>query len=183
MAEIPEELELLPDEPDEEIEELDPLEDDALADDFDDSLDALGDVDVVLDEDELAPPPGRSWAFDWVEQRFERPRNGRGALGTEGTETLRQWITKALHTDRGSSPVHSDGYGLEDGSELLGVPPDDPVFADLENRVRDCLTFHPLIADIENWNLEAGDPDEDIVLIDFTVILEDESELAVQEAI
>lgn len=132
-------------------------------------------VDLIV----AAEPPkpiGRSWAFDWVQRRFVKPTGALGPKPTLGRETLTQWIEKALRTARGAHPVHPVDYGFEPphggliGRQVGTVPPD------LEQRVREALTFHPAIADVTDFLFDWDDDDE-YLRVDCVIHLADESML------
>lgn len=167
-----------------EIEQLLPADDaplpepDAELDALADSLASEGvDVDDLVVGLEAPPPVGRSWAFDFAEGRFLRA--GREPLRTRGLGTIQAWIDKCLHTERGGSPVHPPEYGLEGVDRGIGSGPDDPAFADLEDRIRAALTFHPRIVGIEGFQQDF-DPDDDVLAVRFVVVLDDDDRIPVQ---
>ncbi|HMF58812.1 MAG TPA: DUF2634 domain-containing protein [Vicinamibacterales bacterium] len=133
-------------------------------DGFADALEELGTVTVTEPE---VPPLGRSWSFDWGTERFRR--GGRGPLEIRGVLTLVQWIDKCLRTQRNSSPIAPDGYGLDDPDRELSLPVSEINVGDLEERVRDALTFHPRIVDVVDFDLETN-PDDEIALLTYTVV-------------
>lgn len=125
-------------------------------------------VDLVVAVDAPAPV-GRSWAFSWPDRRF-LAAGARSPLATRGNQTLGGWIEKALRTGRGAHPIHPPGYGLPGGASLIGGPVG-AVPADLEERVRDTLTFHPRISDVRDF-LYDFDPDQDFLAVSMTVELD-----------
>lgn len=142
---------------------------------------ALGDFegeDVVV-ADEEAPPIGRSWRYDWVSHRF-RDQTSRGIVATRGHSTLQGWIEKALRTDRGAHPIHPDNYGLERAGAEIGMPEHLVDVADLEERVHACLTFHPAIVNVREFEAEF-DEDAEALYMTFTVVLDDDEEIAFED--
>jgi hypothetical protein len=130
------------------------------------------DVDLVVAADPPTPI-GRSWAFDWGLRTFMQP-GGRGPLATYGMATLAGWVEKALHTARGAHPVHPADYGFDQPDSLIGggvgtLP------ADLEDRIRACVTFHERITDIDQFSY-AYDPDIEELRVFFLIVLDDDTE-------
>lgn len=146
-------------------------------DTFERSIEAEPDVIVSLDD---KPPLGRSWEFSfWPPQGFVTKPGGHGPTGTFGEDTLRHWIDKCLHTDRGAHPIHPPGYGVEGAFAMIGRPLESTELATYEGRVRDALLFHPRITDVTDFDMTL-DPDEEDVAITMTVVLDDETELSVE---
>lgn len=148
---------------------------DALADleaDFD-ARTALPEVVVVED---TPPPVGRSWSFEFPRERFRRGR-GNSPLSTHGDATLIQWAEKCLRTTRGAHPIHPPGYGLAHRNNLLGRALAGAPIAELEERIRDALTFNPKIADIRDFAYEI-DPDDEGVAVAFTMVRGDGTTLS-----
>lgn len=158
-------------------EPIDP--NDALAD-LEASFEAQGEPADLLVVEEPPPPIGRSWAYDFGTRQFVT--KGHGPLATQGISTLTGWIEKCLRTARGAHPIHPPGYGMVNPTELMGVLTEGAPVAELEARIRDALTFHDRIADIEDfdWNL---DPDDEWVSISFSVLLDDDSRLPVETSL
>lgn len=134
----------------------------------------LESADPALDSQPLVlesqPPPviGKSWAFDFVQGRFIPTRTG-GVVATRGLDTLRFWIEKCLRTPRNAFPIYDDGYGLEDGYDMLGGQYDAGQVADLGQRIEDALTYHPAITGVENFTVD-HDPDEETLWLSFVVV-------------
>ena len=124
-------------------------------------------VDLVLAEAE-PPPLGRSWWFDWQARRFLT--GGRSPLQVRGMQTLGVWVEKCLRTARGAHAIHPAGYGLPTGSEIIGGPAG-VVPADLEERIRDALTFHPRITDIRGFTYDYT-TSEDFLAVSFTAVID-----------
>lgn len=161
-------------------------------DDFSGDLDPAATLDV-LDErlvDPTAPPPdltvttappqspGRSWAFNFVTNRFVVRASG--VSQTRGLETLRQWIEKALRTDRGAHPIYSDHYGMERPFDIIGMPLVAINSDDLQQRIEDTLILHPLIGSVQDFAMDY-DPLDTILNVSFTVVLTDEQVLTVND--
>lgn len=127
-----------------------------------------------------APPPpyGRSWAFDFVAQRFVVSPSG-GIAETRGLATLRVWIEKCMRTDRGAHPIHSDDYGMVRPFDMIGMQLTDISKDDLEDRVRTALTVHPSILDIDDFDMTYATDGDDALFVSFTVLLADQQSLVV----
>lgn len=144
-----------------------------------------GDVELALQEEALlteaatpatSPPPvvGRTWRLDLAAGRLQ-PEGGL-PLPIYGTDAMRQAVEKALRTERASAPVHGDDYGLEAADEQVeGQPFDAAAFADLEERVRDCLLALPWVLDVTNYRAE-GSQALDVAVVSFRVIPEGDAD-------
>ena len=172
---------LFPEEPDDFVEQILPSDDEPLAED--EELAELEDsLDTLPDEDDLvitAPPPepvGRSWAFDFQARRFLHGPSGHSPANTFGDATMRGWIEKVMHTDRGAHPIHPDEYGIDRAGGIFGGPPQQFPTGDYEERIRDALLFHPRITDVRDFAWDV-DPMDEAVECKFTVMLDDESEI------
>lgn len=133
-------------------------------------------IDLIVAQSE-PQPVGRSWSFDWKARGFIRGAS-RGPLLTRGTEALLEWVEKALMTARGAHPVHAGlDYGFEGGlaASVIGLPVG-TVPADFEQKIEDCLTFHPRVSAVESFDFDF-DPDDDWLDVAFTLILDDETEV------
>lgn len=166
----------MPDEfpqPDQFVEGFEPDVEDPLApdDEFLDIDDTPEREDIVVEE--AAPQPlGRSWGYDFIRRRFITVR-GKGPLETRGLETLRFWIEKALRTPRGSSVLHPDDYGLP-RRNILGESGAEVAFGDLSEDITDCLTFHPRITDVTDFDFNFVE-EEEALYASFRVVLDDET--------
>jgi hypothetical protein len=127
----------------------------------------------TTDDPADSPPLGRSFAFDPFERKFVVGDGAHGPRETRGFDTLGFWIQKALATERGTSPIHSDDYGLQDVDGVIGTPAD--ILTSRASRVRDALTFHPRITDVRNYSAIHEDPDAQWVTESFDVVLDDET--------
>lgn len=138
--------------------------------DPEDGLAPLGasELPEVVVDDTPAPPLGRSWAFDFGSEQFERGRGG-APLETRGVSTLMGWIDKCLRTARGALPIHPAGYGVVDPDSIFGRPISELSAGDLENRFRDALTFHPRIADVADLTL-LTDPTSSRAIAQYTIV-------------
>lgn len=132
-------------------------------------------IDLIVAA-EAPRPVGRSWAFDWIQRRFVKPVGALGPKPTLGRETLTQWCEKALRTARGAHPVHPPGYGFEPPHGGLIGRPVGTVPPDLEARVREALTFHPIISDVDQFEY-AWDENDDFLSVSCIVHLADETML------
>jgi hypothetical protein len=148
------------------------------------TLAALDDLDL-LDADELiatevAPDPvGRSWVFDFQAKVFQLG-NGRGPLETRGQDTLNAWIEKTLRTAKGAHPIYPSDYGMSGPQDFYGRTLTSADYAVLEARIREALTFHPRITDIDEFTA-AQDPSDDVLFVSFTVILDDGEQAVVSD--
>lgn len=152
-------------------EPVDP--DDALASleaDFEERVDP---PEILVVEEE-PPPIGRSWSFDFTTGRFRSGVNGRAPLATNGTTTLIVWAEKCLRTVSGAHPIHPPGYGVRDRTSLLGQTVSGAPVAELEQRIREALTFHPRIVDIEDFEFDY-DPLDEWVNVTFSMVLDDDT--------
>lgn len=148
--------------------------DDALADleaDFE-NLTAPPDV-LVVPED--LPPIGRSWGFDFVQRGFQMGGSS-NPIETNDLSTLIQWCEKAMRTMKGS-PIHPPDYGMDDPEKLIGHVIDGAPIGGLESMIRDALTFHPRITDIESFAFDY-DPGDEWVSVSFNVVVDEERLLA-----
>lgn len=143
-------------------------------------LAARDDDDAVFDTVEEPVPLGRSWQFDFSTGRFVRSRSGAIAQ-TRGLDTLRSWILKALHTPRGASPALPDSFGIDGGglNSLLGGSTDEDV-AQIAELITDALTTHPRIAAVRDFTVAL---DDEAAAISFRVVLDNDEELLVEEAL
>lgn len=160
------------------------------ADDFPDDLDPAAALDVlderlrdpntqppdlIVTEADL-PPMGRSWAFDFTTNRFVTRSSG--VAQTFGIQTLRQWIEQALRTDQGAHPIFSDNYGMVRPFDAIGEPLGAVTSADIEQRVKDALTFHRRIVGVQDFRM-TFDQNDDILYISFTAVLSDDELLSI----
>ena len=133
---------------------------------------------LVADEDDFieipqdAPLPfGKSWGFDFGQGRFNR--YGTGPVETTGLHTLRHWIEKALSTERFAHTVYSDDFGIENLTDVIGSQHSPEVWADIESRIRDTLSIHDRITNIEDFEV-VHDPMQEYVEVNFTVVTDTE---------
>lgn len=171
-------------EPDDVVEQLLPIEDETLDPiqelaALDAALEATPDIDDLIVQDDEPLPLGKSWAYDYALGRFVSSTNivAHGPLAVHGLHTLEGWIEKTLRTDRGAHPVHSDAYGIERPFDMIGQPVARGLPDDYPERARRALLLHPHIAAIRRFRVEM-DPDQDMMLVSFLVVLLDESALA-----
>lgn len=137
--------------------------------------------EVILIEEE-PPPIGRSWSFDFTRSMFRQSQQSHSPLTTNGVATLVQWAEKCLHTARGAHPIHPPGYGMRDPHSLIGQTIDGAPIAELEARIREALTFHPRIADIQDFAYDF-DPSDEVVSVGFTMVLDDSTLLPANTAL
>lgn len=169
----------LPQEPiDDVVEQIVPVDDAPPSDaeeaaEFDD--DELLDAEPLVVEEEDRPPIGKSWAFDFVTNRF-LPKPSGGPSETRGALTLRYWVEKCLRTDRGAFPIHDVEYGLDGLDDMIGAPADSEEMDSLGERVREALLYHPRISDVVGFQV-FSDPDQEVVYVSFRVVTDEDEEL------
>lgn len=140
------------------------------------------DADELLITTEPEPTPlGRSWAFDFETKRFVMA--GHAPIETRRTQTLRYWIEKCLRTPQGGLIIEPPDYGFEKPTNVFGDQFDSADVATLEERVREALLFHPAISDIENFDLAPDPEDEEVALMRFHVVLDDQTRLELNQAL
>lgn len=147
------------------------------------TLDALDQrlVDPTLAPPDLlvtdAPPPplGRSWAYDFQASSFVQGISG--VAQTRGISTLKQWVEKCLRTDRGAHPIYSDDFGIVRPFDMIGMALTDVNPDDLEQRIREALTKHPSIADIDDFDMTYSPDGDEFLLVTFTVKLIDQQSI------
>lgn len=160
-------------------EPLDPQQE---FDRFEESFDVAQRQPELVVQEEPPHPVGRSFAYDFVKRRFYLAPSAHGPLETHGIETLRMWIEKCMRTARGAHPIYSDDYGIELPGDFIGggvaAFPDDVY----EQAIRDGLTAHPRISDIQNFTA-VFDPMEEWVAVSFEVVVDDEGRFPVQNQV
>ncbi|MFJ7855305.1 DUF2634 domain-containing protein [Peribacillus frigoritolerans] len=107
----------------------------------------------ILDEQEEAEvvvEPSKTWAIN-----FET-----GTIGKfiDGGEALRQYIRKAILTERARFAIYSDDYGCE-LNELIGddVVTDDLLDAEIPRIVYEALAYDERIDDVQTTFTREGD--------------------------
>jgi hypothetical protein len=131
--------------------------------------------DLVLETEPQVYPLGRSWLFDFTQGRFVNDRTrARAPIRVTGIPQLQNWVEKALYTPRGAMPIHPDDYGLEDPDALVGQPLTGGGVANLRRRVEECVTFHPKIIGIEDFEVTTPDDDPDGVDVSFRLHLDND---------
>lgn len=173
--------EILPDE-DEPLsadEEFGLVEENVAAQQFSDPLDPLtfDDSDPALITEEV-PPFGRGWSFDFGRRGFNSIE-GRGPLETRGEATLRGWIEKCLHTQKGAHAIYGDDFGISQPFELLGEGGDLLDTEEMEVEVIEALTFHPRISNVKDFQIEFDSLNE-ALRVAFTVVVDDEDEMELE---
>lgn len=131
---------------------------------------------------EALPPIGRSWSFDFTRNQFRSGYRANAPLETNGMGTLVQWAEKCLRTARGAHPIHPPGYGMVDPHGLIGEIIDGAPVAELEPRIREALTFHPRIVDIQDFAYDF-DPADEWVSVNFTLVLDDDTLLPLETSL
>jgi hypothetical protein len=135
-----------------------------------------GDDPDLLITDEPSRRIGRSWAYDVDARGFI---GYRAPLTTTGITTLRYWIVKCLATERDSLAIHPPGYGVEDLNAAIGTVVSTGVGAELEERTRNALLFHPSITDVTDFVHYVGDgEDDESLFVSFTVVTNQGDEFA-----
>lgn len=135
------------------------------------------DSDLVVTSQER-PPLGKSWKFAFAPTVGFVTNRGQGPLATFGIDTLKGWIDKCLHTARGAHPIHPPNYGVVDPFSLIGKHFDSHEQASYEDRVIEALLFHPRIAAVRDFGT-SFDPDDEVLSIEMTVVLDDDTAVPV----
>jgi hypothetical protein len=141
--------------------------------DADESLsieDALANPDALSVTQDPPAPLGRAPAIDFVQRQFV-PNTAGAPLMIYGTDTLAQWVGKALRTRRGENPACDPDFGLDALFEdmLDGGPFDAAAAAEYEGIVERALTVHPAVESIEEWSVDYA-PGDDAALASLRVI-------------
>lgn len=134
-------------------------------------------VDLVVSVDP-PQPVGRSVAYDFATRSLIKSSGQLGPTETRGLATLGTWIEKCLRTARGAHAIHPAGYGLPASVESIIGTPVGTIPADLEQRIREALTFHPRISDIESFSYDWED-DDDVLQIFMVIVLDDDSRIPI----
>lgn len=147
-----------------------------------DSLEGEDEAELILD----APPHplGRSMVIDFANGGLVR--QGRSPMTVRGESNLQAWIEKCLRTHQGAHPIHPPGYGVETPiGDFLGTSIEDLDTGDLEDVVREALTFHPAIVDIENFEvgINEEDPDSPFGEITFDVVRDNDTRESIDVAL
>ena len=155
--------------------DVEPMSPQEILSSIQETLDGTPRPDLVIDIPQ-PPPLGRSWGYDFLHYRF-RTVAGRGPLLTQGIATLESWVEKCLHSDRGASPIWTDGYGMVRPFDVIGEPFAASPFESLRSRIRDALIYHPRITDIQDFRVSGPEDDanEEFVEFSFTLVLDDDS--------
>lgn len=136
-------------------------------------------ADLIVQDEEGPQPLGRGWMFD-PDVGFVRGVAGRGVVRTDDLTTLKVWIIKTLRTQRGVHPIYDDDYGMADPVGMIGGPTVDAAIGEYEQMIADALAYHPRIAGIQDYAASPL-PTQDGVIVAFTVVLDDESEIALSD--
>lgn len=150
----------------------------------DEADDAFQLAEEGIDADDLVvsvePPPaplGRSWAFDFAAKRFVMA--GHEPIETRRDQTLRYWIEKCLRTPQGALAIEPADYGFDNPTEIFGGQFDEADTGVLEDKVREALLFHPAITGITEFSAEQDTEDEEVLLVSFRAVLDDDTQLDV----
>lgn len=158
------------------FDEFPPTEEETLADFADDTL---FEPEPVIVEREEPQPIGKSWAFNFLTNRFY-PTAGGGPQETRRQTTLRFWVEKCLRTERASYPIYSDDYGVEGVNDLLGQALSEADVAEYAANVHEALTFHPNVTDVTGFQAFWDDVEE-ALSVSFAVITDQGEEVAFDE--
>lgn len=139
----------------------------ALEDALEDNRHLPPPVEPVLE----APPVGRSWAFDFVAERFVVERVGRGPVQTNGIATLLTWCEKALRTARGAHSIYPSDYGMPGANRWIGKALTGADYAQMSEAVQEALTFHPRILDVVDFEFTQED---EALYVTCRVLLDDD---------
>ena len=136
---------------------------------------ALEDPFQVDEEEETPIPYGVTWSFDYVRERFVVA--GDAPAEVRGLSALMEWCSLCVRVARGAHPIFTDDYGMEDPDDPLGEISAAEMISDYEERLREALTQHDRVTDVQD--LEADyDPAEGIVYVrDFAVVTDEDETL------
>lgn len=124
--------------------------------DFDEEL--LGDEDAELI---VEPEPVQLPRTMVLDPNGGLMMTGRGPALVRGDANLRGWVQKCLLTHEGAHPIHPAGYGVETPLiEYVGFEPDESELGEMAEVIREALTFHPLISDIDNFTVTIDETDD-----------------------
>lgn len=120
-----------------------------------------------------APIPfGKTAPFDYTTGRFVRL--GDGAIPwVSGQAALREWLQAAFHTGRGGCPLYDDTFGFERPDDYLGTVDPTEAMATLEDRLRDAVTVHDRVQEIDDYEAEHNPKTGVIELLDLTIITDE----------
>ncbi|AXN39859.1 DUF2634 domain-containing protein [Peribacillus butanolivorans] len=132
--------------------------------------DALDEAILAEEEAEVVVEPSKTWAID-----FE---NGTIGKFIDENEALRQFVRKAILTERARFAIYSDDYGCE-LNELIG---DDDITEDLLDAevpriVSEALVYDDRIDDVQTTFTREGDK----LFINVTVIPADNDVVITEE--
>jgi hypothetical protein len=116
------------------------------------------------------PPPqpyGKGYSFDFIQNEFIR--HGQSPAEVYDTDNLQVWIEKALRTAKGTYPIYSEDYGVDDPDILIGYVTDPALIGDYESQTETALLQHDRIVAVENFVYQ---PVDDQLYVQFQVTLD-----------
>lgn len=117
---------------------------------------------------------GKSFLFDFDKGDFVL-KDGK-LVEIEDLEALKVWIQKVLRTEKFKFKIYSKQdkrleYGITLQDLIVGYNyPKEFVEAEVKREVTEALLKHPLINNLDNWNIEKNNP---VLRISFKVNLKD----------
>lgn len=108
---------------------------------------------------------GESWAFhmevdcDCTDPLLNEPHlavRGNKVERTTGVDTLTQWITMALATDRYRWDIFDGQYGTEFNQLIEGSLPEDEAETEVIRVIREAILFDPRIASVTSVKVTPG---------------------------
>lgn len=108
---------------------------------------------------------GESWRFhmeavcDCADPLMQIPHlaiNGNKVERTEGVDTLEQWITMALATERFRWEIYDNQYGTEFTELIAGSLPEDEAGTEVVRVIREAILFDPRIASVTSVTVTSG---------------------------
>lgn len=145
---------------------------DTFGDEFDLDFEDLEATEVV---DPL--PYGKSWAWDFSTGRFVRfgPSPGQ----TNGLDTLKTWIQKAMLTAKTAHPIYSDEFGMDSPDSLVGFVSDASAQDEWASDVREALLQHDRINDVTDFRFVVSDNGESLD-VGFSVLTDEDDAIEIE---
>ncbi|MET0604182.1 MAG: DUF2634 domain-containing protein [Baekduia sp.] len=119
-------------------------------------------------------PLGRGWAMD--SETGELVMRGNAPAEVSGVDQLMVWMEKTLRTARLAHPIYSDSYGADNPFGEVGFQFTPGLAGILIKRITDALLVHDRITAVKDFIFN-GAPDDEVLLVNFTVVLDEETEI------
>lgn len=125
-------------------------------------------------------PLGRGWAMDPVTGQLVL--RGSSPAEVSGVAQLMVWMEKTLRTARLAHPIYSDDYGTENPFGEVGFQFTPGLAGILIKRVTDALLVHDRITAVKDFTFD-GAPDEEVLIVKFTVVLDEAVEIPFSQTV